>query len=54
MKENSEEKLRKAREAARKRALAEELCRDFEERREARRQIEQGWRVNMNFVSGNQ
>lgn len=41
-------------EAKRKSRLAEEIRKDFESRREARRNIEQGWRVNMNFVSGNQ
>lgn len=34
--------------------LAAEVLSDFEKRREARRGIENGWRLNMNFVSGNQ
>ena len=36
-----------------KEAVAEVLA-DFEERREARRALELGWRLNMNFVIGNQ
>ncbi len=34
--------------------LAAEITADFEKRREARRSIENGWRLNMNFFSGNQ
>ena len=34
--------------------LAAEITADFEQRREARRSIENGWRLNMNFFSGNQ
>ena len=34
--------------------LAAEIVADFEKRREARRSIENGWRLNMNFFSGNQ
>lgn len=34
--------------------LAAEVTEDFERRREARRSIENGWRLNMNFFSGNQ
>ena len=34
--------------------LADEITRDFEERREARRSLESGWLLNMNFFSGNQ
>ncbi len=34
--------------------LARELEEDFEQRREARRRIESGWMLNMNFFSGNQ
>ncbi|MBD5636770.1 MAG: hypothetical protein HDP28_02970 [Clostridia bacterium] len=41
-------------EAKRRKQLAEEIRKDFESRKEARRSIEQGWRINMNFVSGNQ
>ena len=35
-------------------ALAEEVERDFSARREARRKIENGWTLNINFFSGNQ
>lgn len=35
-------------------ALAEDVERDFLERREARRKIENGWTLNINFFSGNQ
>ena len=34
--------------------LAAEVTADFERRREERRGIENGWRLNMNFFSGNQ
>ncbi len=34
--------------------LAKEVTEDFERRREARRRIESGWLLNMNFLSGNQ
>ena len=46
MKEN-EERLRRER-------LAREVTYDFRARREARRQIENGWTLNIQFVSGNQ
>ncbi len=51
-----EEKEREARtrEEKRRRALARELCEDFAARQEARKSLERGWRLNMNFVSGNQ
>ena len=42
------------REELRRKKLAEEIVEDFESRREARRSIENGWTLNMNFVSGNQ
>ena len=42
------------REELRRKKLVEEIVKDFEERREARRSIENGWVLNMNFVSGNQ
>ncbi len=42
------------REELRRKKLAEEVASDFERRREARRLIENGWVLNMNFVSGNQ
>ncbi len=44
---------REERERAAKR-LAQEVTEDFERRREARRRIESGWLLNMNFLSGNQ
>lgn len=53
-KSNSEEKLARQREERRRRALAREVQEDFARRREERRQIERGWELNMNFVSGNQ
>jgi len=48
----NEEKIRQ--EEERKKKLAEEITADFEERREARRRVENGWKLNMNFLSGNQ
>ena len=42
------------REEVRREKVAEEVVSDFESRREARRSIENGWVLNMNFVSGNQ
>ncbi len=42
-----------ARERARQK-LAAEVTEDFERRREARRALENGWLLNMNFLSGNQ
>nr|MDE6412164.1 hypothetical protein [Clostridia bacterium] len=50
----TEKKIAEETEAKRKKQLAEEIQKDFESRKEARRHIEQGWRINMNFVSGNQ
>ena len=49
-----EEELALKREAERKKRLAAEIERDFEQRREMRRKLEQSWLLNMNFVSGNQ
>ena len=34
--------------------LAKEVTEDFERRREERRSIEDGWVLNMQFLSGNQ
>ena len=34
--------------------LVKEIVQDFEARREARRSVESGWLLNMNFLSGNQ
>lgn len=52
--EKTEKKISEEAERRRRQRLAEEIRKDFESRKEARRSIEQGWRVNMNFVSGNQ
>ena len=41
-------------EEERKRKLAAEITEDFERRREERRSVENGWKLNMNFLSGNQ
>ncbi len=46
-------RLREEKERAAKK-LAREITEDFERRREARRDIESGWLLNMNFLSGNQ
>ncbi len=51
---DSKERLARKREERRRRALAAEIGADFERRREERRQLERGWELNMNFVSGNQ
>ena len=48
------EKLAKRAQAQRAEALAAQITADFEARRAARRQLERGWELNMNFVSGNQ
>ncbi|MBR2341824.1 MAG: hypothetical protein IKA72_05400 [Clostridia bacterium] len=45
--ENKKEELRRKK-------VVQEVVSDFERRREARRSIENGWVLNMNFVSGNQ
>ncbi len=53
-KSNAAEKLQEEeRERAAKR-LAQEVTEDFEGRRQARRRMESGWLLNMNFLSGNQ
>ncbi len=49
-----EQELKERMEAARRRALAEEVQADFLERQKARRQLERGWQLNMNFLSGDQ
>ena len=51
--ESVKEAKRKA-EELRKSKLADEITNDFEERRERRRGIENGWKLNMSFLSGNQ
>lgn len=57
MKEQETELAKKRREegiALAKEKLAREVEKDFEKRREARRGIESGWLLNINFFSGNQ
>ena len=49
----SKEERRKAKEREEAR-IAQEVTADFERLREARRSIESGWLLNMNFFSGNQ
>lgn len=44
----------KSMEEHRKARLVAEVRADFDGRREMRRQLERGWQLNMNFVSGNQ
>ena len=41
-------------EEKRRKAIAEEITKDFLERKEARKSLESGWLLNMNFLSGNQ
>lgn len=48
------EKLRERQEKQRVEALVRDVRSDFERRRRARRTLERGWELNMNFVSGNQ
>ncbi len=50
----TEKELQQKREEERKKALAQEIMSDFEARRAARAQLERGWQLNMNFLSGNQ
>ena len=50
----TEKTIQQKTEEKRKRALALELLKDFTARQEERRQLEQGWRLNMSFVSGDQ
>ncbi len=50
----TEQELIEKKEELRKKRLAEEVQADFAARREMRRQLERGWELNMNFVSGNQ
>ncbi|MBQ8885817.1 MAG: hypothetical protein IJY62_05575 [Clostridia bacterium] len=55
--EKENESVREERQRAedrRKKKLAEAITADFNLRREERRQIESGWLLNMNFLSGNQ
>lgn len=50
----TEHEKERAREEARKHALAREITEDFLERQRQRRQLERGWQLDMNFVAGNQ
>lgn len=49
-----DEKLFKKAEEAERRKLAEEVREDYENRRAARRELENKWRLNLNFLSGKQ
>ena len=49
-----QEKQKERLERQRVEALVREVNADFEARREARKLLERGWELNMNFVSGNQ
>lgn len=51
---NAEQKLREEAEKCRVRALVREIREDFAVRQEARRRLERGWQLNMNFIGGNQ
>ena len=48
------QKLKERMEAKRRETLVKEIAADFARRRAARRMLERGWELNMNFVSGNQ
>lgn len=50
----NEREVQERAEAARKKALAAEVEADFCKRRKARKSLERGWELNMNFFSGNQ
>ena len=55
MQENEQVRQMKEREEEKRRErLAYEITLDFRARREARRNIENGWSLNMQFVAGNQ
>ena len=49
-----EKRLEKEVQEREEKKLAQELREDFEKRREARRRVESGWLLNLNFLSGNQ
>ncbi len=49
-----DEEIAAEREKRRKQALAREIEEDFLARQSARKQLERGWQLNMNFLSGNQ
>ncbi len=48
------EKEKQRQESERKKKIAQEITLDFETRRDERRRVENAWRLNMNFLSGNQ
>lgn len=48
------EEEKKRLEEKRRKAIAKEVTEDFLERKEARKSLESGWLLNMNFLSGNQ
>ena len=48
------EREKQRQESERKKKIAEAITLDFETRREERRRLENAWRLNMNFLSGNQ
>ena len=48
------EQEKQRQETERKKKIAQEITLDFENRREERRRLENSWRLNMNFLSGNQ
>lgn len=52
--EKDELEQSKTREQKRKEKLVKEIAEDFNRRREERRSVENGWKLNMNFLSGNQ
>ena len=53
-KSTSEIKREESEKALREKKLVAEIVADFENRREQRRSVENGWILNMNFFSGNQ
>ena len=57
MTKDDEKKLQREKEAyleRERKRKAQEICADFEEQRAARRGVESGWLLNMNFLGGNQ
>ena len=53
LEENGKDEAERS-EELRRTKLAQEIVSDFEDRRERRRGIENGWKLNMSFLSGNQ
>ena len=54
MTDERENSLKEKAEEERKKRIAEEIEADFENRREARRTLESGWALNVEFLKGNQ